>query len=540
MVAQPVTAGGEPRLLLLRTKVGPAVRVVGVGAAGEGCRPLREAGDTAVVASGGGVVVVSGNQESTLLCQAADTTKDSQDEAGVRGRYLDWVHARSTLGGKPAAALANVRRAKEVACKYVTAMADTDGQRHVYKVCGACVRSLLAMGGGHTSMRAAQAGASFCNSFCRDTGLTAEAALAADDEAGGRDDIQARRVGWQQVYKVPEAGGRGAGERLESAAGATDGRIGRGRAGVRKSARPRTKRAPAKRKADQGAEASEEQEGRETTLARPRVAKPSSRARQRAAAGGRVVHLLGGSWRAAGAAMQQQDAFRQMEHQRVTAGERRDEYVWGTGKECVGEAAQKRRRAMGGVQVRCVRKEYIRPGCGEPQVEYELGGATEQLSKYGPHEITVVCKRRGEQAHGVVLGELERPVVRRKVRNWRTTLNPTDADLHFRKVVVAAVAGGEGTRPLIVKVDPAVATVRDIKKGVEQAWGIPPEEQQLYRQPKAWGEECGEDEGSVAADNEGVGEDGGYSMVRGLSNGAGQSSAEQSTGREDSIASLEL
>jgi hypothetical protein len=166
-------------------------------------------------------------------------------------------------------------------------------------------------------------------------------------------------------------------------------------------------------------------------------------------------------------------------------------------------------------------------------VEYELGGATEQLSKYGPHEITVVCKRRGEQAHGVVLGELERPVVRRKVRNWRTTLNPTDADLHFRKVVVAAVAGGEGTRPLIVKVDPAVATVRDIKKGVEQAWGIPPEEQQLYRQPKAWGEECGEDEGSVAADNEGVGEDGGYSLVRGLSNGAGQSSAEQSTGREE-------
>jgi hypothetical protein len=46
--------------------------------------------------------------------------------------------------------------------------------------------------------------------------------------------------------------------------------------------------------------------------------------------------------------------------------------VWGTGKECVGEASQKRRRAMGGVQVRCVRKEYIRPGCGEPQVEYEL------------------------------------------------------------------------------------------------------------------------------------------------------------------------
>ena len=174
LVAQPVTvtAGGEPRLLLLRAKVGPAVRVVVVvvGAAGEGCRPLREAGDTAVVASGGGVVVVSGNQESTLLCQAADTTKDSQDEAGVRGRYLDWVHARSTLGGKPAAALANVRRAKEVACKYVTAMADTDGQHHVYKVCGACVRSLLAMGGGHTSMRAAQAGASFCHSFCRDTG----------------------------------------------------------------------------------------------------------------------------------------------------------------------------------------------------------------------------------------------------------------------------------------------------------------------------------------------------------------------------------
>jgi hypothetical protein len=59
LVAQPVTAGGEPRLLLLRTKVGPAVRVVVVGAAGEGCRPLREAGDTAVAASGGGVVVVS-------------------------------------------------------------------------------------------------------------------------------------------------------------------------------------------------------------------------------------------------------------------------------------------------------------------------------------------------------------------------------------------------------------------------------------------------------------------------------------------------
>jgi hypothetical protein len=100
-------------------------------------------------------------------------------------------------------------------------------------------------------------------------------------------------------------------------------------------------------------------------------------------------------------------------------------------------------------------------------------------------------------------------------------------------VVVTAVAGEEGTRPLVVKVDPAVATVRDIKKEVEQAWGIPPEEQQLYRQPKAGGDECGEDEGSVAADNEGVGEDGGYSLVRGLSNGAGQSSAEQSTGREE-------
>jgi hypothetical protein len=56
-----------------------------------------------------------------------------------------------------------------------------------------------------------------------------------------------------------------------------------------------------------------------------------------------------------------------------------------------------------------VRKEYIRTGYGEPQVEYELGGATEQLSKYGPHEITVACKRRGEQVHGVVLEELERP-----------------------------------------------------------------------------------------------------------------------------------
>jgi hypothetical protein len=54
-------------------------------------------------------------------------------------------------------------------------------------------------------MKAAQAGASFCNSFCRDTRPAAEAALAADDEAGGRDDIQAKRVGWQQVYKVPEA-----------------------------------------------------------------------------------------------------------------------------------------------------------------------------------------------------------------------------------------------------------------------------------------------------------------------------------------------
>jgi hypothetical protein len=70
-------------------------------------------------------------------------------------------------------------------------------------------------------------------------------------------------------------------------------------------------------------------------------------------------------------------------------------------------------------------------------------------------------------------------------------------------VVVTAVAGEEGTRPLVVKVDPAVATVRDIKKEVEQAWGIPPEEQQLYRQPNAGGDECGEDEGSVAADNEG-------------------------------------
>jgi hypothetical protein len=38
---------------------------------------------------------VSGNQESTLLCQAAGTAKYRQDEAGVRGRYLDWVHARS-------------------------------------------------------------------------------------------------------------------------------------------------------------------------------------------------------------------------------------------------------------------------------------------------------------------------------------------------------------------------------------------------------------------------------------------------------------
>jgi hypothetical protein len=37
---------------------------------------------------------------------------------GVRGRYLDWVHARSVHGGKPAAALAKVRRAKEVACKH--------------------------------------------------------------------------------------------------------------------------------------------------------------------------------------------------------------------------------------------------------------------------------------------------------------------------------------------------------------------------------------------------------------------------------------
>jgi hypothetical protein len=52
LVAQLVTAGGEPRLLLLRTKVGPAVRVVAMGAAGEGgFRPLREAeaGDTSVV-----------------------------------------------------------------------------------------------------------------------------------------------------------------------------------------------------------------------------------------------------------------------------------------------------------------------------------------------------------------------------------------------------------------------------------------------------------------------------------------------------------
>jgi hypothetical protein len=40
LVAQPVTAGGEPRLLLLRTKVGPTVRVWwrwAVRAAGEGC-----------------------------------------------------------------------------------------------------------------------------------------------------------------------------------------------------------------------------------------------------------------------------------------------------------------------------------------------------------------------------------------------------------------------------------------------------------------------------------------------------------------------
>jgi hypothetical protein len=120
-----------------------------------------------------------------------------------------------------------------------------------------------------------------------------------------------------------------------------------------------------------------------------------------------VVHLLGGSWRAAGTAKQQQDAFRQMEHQRVTAGERRDEYayVWGTGKECVGEPAHKRRRAMGGVQVRCVRLEYLRPGCGEPQVEYELGGATDQLSKYGPHEIPVVCTwRGGGKRMGLCLG----------------------------------------------------------------------------------------------------------------------------------------
>jgi hypothetical protein len=37
-------------------------------------------------------------------------------------------------------------------------------------------------------------------------------------------------------------------------------------------------------------------------------------------------------------------------------------------------------------------------------------------------------------------------------------------------------------------VDPAAATVREhIKKGVEQAWGIPPEEQQLDRQPKSGG-----------------------------------------------------
>jgi hypothetical protein len=53
-------------------------------------------------------------------------------------------------------------------------------------------------------------------------------------------------------------------------------------------------------------------------------------------------------------------------------------------------------------------------------------------------------------------------------------------------------------------VDPAVA-VRDIKKGVEQAWGIPPEEQQLYRQPKAGGGGGGEVDGSVAEDNEGRG-----------------------------------
>jgi hypothetical protein len=90
-----------------------------------------------------------------------------------------------------------------------------------------------------------------------------------------------------------------------------------------------------------------------------------------------------------------------------------------------------------------VRKEYIRPGYGEPQVEYELGGATEQLSKYGPHEITAVCKRRGWQVQGVVFGELERHVVRRKVRTWRTTGSGA-VGLREAAVVVTAVAGRKG------------------------------------------------------------------------------------------------
>jgi hypothetical protein len=135
-----------------------------------------------------------------------------------------WIgYTRGAQGGKPAAALAKVRRAKEVACKYVTAMADTDGQRHVYKykVCGACVRSLLAMGGTPTRMKAAQAGAS----FCRDTGLTAEAALAVDDEAGGRDDMTTfkqsmwagnrctryQRHRWTRCWRAPRVGGWGDG-----------------------------------------------------------------------------------------------------------------------------------------------------------------------------------------------------------------------------------------------------------------------------------------------------------------------------------------
>jgi hypothetical protein len=98
-----------------------------------------------------------------------------------------------------------------------------------------------------------------------------------------------------------------------------------------------------------------------------------------------------------------------------------------------------------------------------------------------------------------VLGELERPVVRREVRTWRTTGSGA-AGLREAAVVVTAVAGEEGTRPLMaVKVDPAVATVRDIKKGVEQAWGsTPPEEQQLYRQPKAGGGGAGMHDGSSA------------------------------------------